>query len=123
MNEIPPHAEHRRQKIAAARLSIVSNTTLTGLKLVAGLLSGSLGVLAGLVLVHVTGWHVFDPVAGIGIALLILLTAWRLAQSSFHTLIDAQLPATDIQVVKGILDREPAVQGYHKLRTRKSGSY
>src|SRR5438876_1964173 len=46
MNESSPQATDRRKKIAAARLSIISNTTLTGLKLTAGILSGSVAVLS-----------------------------------------------------------------------------
>ncbi len=82
----------------------------------------SLGVIIGLVLVRVTGNSLIDPIAGLIVALLIVHAAWRLTREALNPLMDAQLPAQDTGIVRGILDAEPRVLGYHKLRTRKSGS-
>jgi cation diffusion facilitator family transporter len=83
----------------------------------------SLGVIVGLVLVRVTkiGW--IDPVAGLIVAVLILHASWRLSREAISPLMDRHLPEEDRDVVRGVLDTEPRVLGYHKLRTRKSGSY
>lgn len=83
----------------------------------------SLGVVVGLVLVRITGLWYLDPVFAILVATLILHTAWRLTRGSIDPLLDTQLPSEDIEIVRSVLDSEPYVLGYHKLRTRKSGSF
>jgi cation diffusion facilitator family transporter len=82
----------------------------------------SLGVFAGLLLVRFTGWNPMDPIAAIVVALLIFRASWKLARTSVEPLVDTQLPEEEIQVVRNALELEPAVMGFHKLRTRKSGS-
>ncbi len=82
----------------------------------------SIGVVVGLALVHFTKLSWIDPVVAIGVALLILHTAWRLTRGSLDPLMDTQLPQEDTDAVRTVLDDEPRVLGYHKLRTRKSGS-
>jgi cation diffusion facilitator family transporter len=83
----------------------------------------SAGVFVGLALVRFTGHAWIDPVAGLAVALLILKASWRLTREAFDPLLDAKLPDEDRTVVRNVLDEEPRVLGYHKLRTRKSGSY
>lgn len=83
----------------------------------------SLGVLAGLALVRFTGLAWIDPVAGLAVALLILKASWELTREAFDPLMDTQLPDEDQSIVRGVLESEPRVLAYHKLRTRKSGSY
>jgi cation diffusion facilitator family transporter len=82
----------------------------------------SVGVFIGLALARIThrGW--FDPIAGLAVALLILHTAYRLTRHSMKPLLDARLPAEEEQRIKNILNNDSRVLGYHKLRTRKSGS-
>jgi cation diffusion facilitator family transporter len=83
----------------------------------------SLGVLAGLALTWRTGWHFIDPLVAIAVALLILHTAWQLTLRSIEPLMDAHLPQEEVASIRQILESEPEVLGYHKLRTRKSGSH
>jgi len=83
----------------------------------------SLGVVIGLLLVRFTGMGWVDPVAGLVVALLILKASWRLTLDALNPLMDTHLPPEDREVVRGVLDSEPRVLGYHKLRTRKSGSF
>jgi cation diffusion facilitator family transporter len=82
----------------------------------------SAGVVGGLTLVQVTDWFVVDPLIAIAVALLICGAASRLTMDALHGLLDTRLPESDLQVVLDILDTEPAVLAYHKLRTRRSGS-
>jgi cation diffusion facilitator family transporter len=82
----------------------------------------SVGVLVGLALVHVTGRARFDSVSALLVALLILHAAWRLSRSALRLLMDARLPAGEEAAIQEVLETEPRVLGYHKLRTRKSGS-
>jgi len=83
----------------------------------------SAGVLAGLALTAITGWGWLDPVAALAVALLIVRAAWRLTRSAYAPLMDSRLPGEDEGVVRAVLESEPRVMGYHKLRTRKSGSH
>jgi cation diffusion facilitator family transporter len=82
----------------------------------------SIGVLAGLILVRATGIRVLDPLAALVVALLIIHAAWRLIRGAVEPLLDTQLPAGEVDMIRGLFDEEPRVLGFHKLRTRKSGS-
>lgn len=82
----------------------------------------SLGVFIGLALVRATHLAVLDAIAAICVACLIIGAAWRLSRSAIEPLLDTRLPAVDVAVITSILDRDPRVMGYHKLRTRKSGA-
>jgi cation diffusion facilitator family transporter len=82
----------------------------------------SVGVIVGLALVAVTGRSELDPIAALLVALVIVRAAYRLVRAALEPLMDARLPEGDLALVKSVLDAEPSVMAYHKLRTRKSGS-
>ncbi len=83
----------------------------------------SLGVLAGLVLVRITGWAVLDPLVAIGVALVIARAAWDITRRSFVDLLDRSLPAGERQAIAAVLDRHTGrLAGYHRVRSRKVGS-
>jgi cation diffusion facilitator family transporter len=64
-----------------------------------------------------------DPVAAIGVALLIIKAAWDLTRDSARDLLDAQLPEEEVAWIRSyIADHRGVVRGVHDLRTRKSGS-
>ena len=83
----------------------------------------SLGVLFGLTLVHLTGKLWWDSVAALGVSFLILRVGFGLAGEAVLTLSDAALPPEEEQAITAILTAYPDVLGFHKLRTRKSGSH
>ncbi len=82
----------------------------------------SVGVFVGLALARITHLTWFDPVAGLCVALLIMHTAYKLTRHSMKPLLDARLPLEEEARIKNILNNDSRVLGYHKLRTRKSGS-
>lgn len=82
----------------------------------------SVGVLVGLGLVAVTGWHVLDPIVAIGVGLLIIHTAYGITKTAFAPLLDATLPIEEVKAVENALCGHPQVRGYHHLRTRKAGA-
>lgn len=82
----------------------------------------SLGVFLGLLLVSLTGQPRFDPLAAMVITLMILRAAWRLTRDALQPLLDGSLPEAEEAAIRRILDEDERVLGYHKLRTRKSGS-
>ncbi len=83
----------------------------------------SLGVFLGLLLAKWTRLPWLDPVAGILVSILILSSSLKMLQRSYRDLIDERLPIEEVSSIGKILDQDPRVLGYHKLRTRKSGAF
>jgi cation diffusion facilitator family transporter len=82
----------------------------------------SFGVVAGLVLVLVTGWKPFDPLLAIAVALNILWSGGQLVWRSAQGLMDYSDPET-AQLLRMLLDEWTAELGvaYHELRFRDTG--
>ncbi len=82
----------------------------------------SAGVFAGLVLIRLTGYTLLDPIVAIGVALLILKTAYDLTKSAFSNILDIRLPDDEEKSIHDVLQ---SMSGryveYHRLRTRKAG--
>ena len=83
----------------------------------------TVGVLVGVGLVAVTGWLVLDPLVAIFVAANIVWTGSRILRDSVAGLMDAALPASELAVLRQLLDRY-AAEGveYHALRTRRAGA-
>lgn len=82
----------------------------------------SLGVLAGLVLIALTGVHMLDPLAAIGVALFIIKISWGLMRKAFRDLLDRGLPEAEENTIRAILkEHYPQFVEFHKLRTRRAG--
>ena len=81
------------------------------------------GVIAGVAIVHFTGWLVLDPVIAIVVALQILWTGWTLIRRSFDGLMDRAMPADELGRIVAVLEQVKRQGGdYHRLRTRVSGN-
>jgi len=88
----------------------------------------SLGVFIGLSIITLadTFWGVslswIDPLIAIGVAILILFTAYRITAKSFLPLIDASASNEEIDLINNIMD-DFSSRGldFHKLRTRRAG--
>jgi cation diffusion facilitator family transporter len=91
----------------------------------------SVGVLAGLgiiwlgdILLPQVDLKWIDPVAAIGVALMIINAAYKLTVESARDLMDVSLPhEEEVEIRRLIAAFAPTVRGFHRLRTRKSGSY
>jgi cation diffusion facilitator family transporter len=83
----------------------------------------SVGVIAGVGLVWVTGWLWLDPVIAILVALNIVWTGWQLMQRSANGLMDVSVPDEKLAQIEALL-AQYRTQGldFHALRTRQSGS-
>ncbi|MEN6317744.1 MAG: cation diffusion facilitator family transporter [Syntrophaceae bacterium] len=65
-----------------------------------------------------------DPVAAIGVALLIIKAAYDLTAQSAKDLLDVHLPNVEVEWIrKCILDQNSVVRGFHELKTRKAGHF
>jgi cation diffusion facilitator family transporter len=84
----------------------------------------SAGVAGGLFLVRLTGKDYFDPILAIGVAGLIMWTAWQLVSRSTRVLLDEALPAAELDVIRATVKehRGTLIIGYHRLRARRAGS-
>ncbi len=72
-------------------------------------LVGSVGVIVSGVIVLLTGWVLIDPILSVGIAVLIVVSSWRLVLRSLNVLlggvpdhIDLYAPCADIEGVPGV---------------------
>jgi cation diffusion facilitator family transporter len=82
----------------------------------------SLGVIAGVALVALTGVRILDPIVAILVALHIVSTAWSLLKRSGTGLMDATLPREDLTRIEAILERFAAEGArWHALKTRAAG--
>jgi cation diffusion facilitator family transporter len=90
----------------------------------------SAGVMGALGLIQILGvlrpelrvdW--IDPVAAMGVALLIVRAAWRLTAEAGRDLLDERLPAEEIEVIHVIaMEVAPDLHSLHRLRTRRAGA-
>ncbi len=83
----------------------------------------SVGVLAGVGVVALTGWQRLDPIMAFIVAGNIIWSGIRIVRESALGLMDTALPPDEQETLKKIL--EPyVIKGiqYHALRTRQSGS-
>ena len=83
----------------------------------------SVGVIAGVGLVWLSGWLWLDPAIALLVAANIVWTGWQLMQRSAAGLMDVSLPAAKLAQVEALLAGYRA-QGldFHALRTRQAGS-
>lgn len=89
----------------------------------------SLGVLVSLLLIMAARWafpdinvYWIDPLAALCVALLIAATGWKVLVKAFRDLLDARLPEDEESIIHSIIAAgQPAVHGYHHLRTRRAG--
>lgn len=83
----------------------------------------ALGVLVAMILIRITDFTLLDSIVGIGVALLILKTAFDILRKSFSELIDRRLPEDEEDLIISTIDEHTTqLAGYHKVRTRKAGS-
>lgn len=82
----------------------------------------SLGVMAGLGLIQLSGYWILDPIIAIMVALLIVKAAFELLQKAFLPLLDTAADAETMDTVTEVLeDLKGEFIEYHDLRSRKAG--
>ena len=83
----------------------------------------SVGVIAGVTAVWLTGWERLDPLIALAVAANIVWSGYKLMQRSVHGLLDRALPPERMRALDGALERYRA-RGieFHALRTRQAGA-
>ena len=86
----------------------------------------SMGVVAGLILVWITGYARIDAVVALLVAVNILMTGIKLQRQTVDGFLDRALEPGEVQEIRRVIDAELRAQpiegiGYHALRTREAG--
>jgi len=83
----------------------------------------SLGIMAGLILIKLTGILILDQLFAFGVAMMIMHAAYELTVRSFGELTDHRLSDEEETRIKKILcDHATDYANFHALRTRRSGA-
>ena len=80
-----------------------------------GDLLGSLAAIAAGVIILLTGWTLADPILSIGVALLILVGAWRLVRESTDVLLESVPRGVSMAEVQTRMLAVPGVAAVHDL--------
>lgn len=80
------------------------------------------GIIAGVLVVRLTGWDRLDPIIALLVAGNILWTGLRLMRRSALGLLDRSLPPADQQAIQNVLQKYERMEvRFHALRTRNAG--
>lgn len=81
----------------------------------------SAGIIAGIALIALTGWHVLDPLIAAVVGCYILWTGLKLLREALSGLIDVAWSGEDLKALEQVLDRYRADGvGFHAIRTRQA---
>ena len=83
----------------------------------------SLGVMAGLILIKITGIHILDPVIAILVALFILKAGFSISKETLNNLLDGSLPPEDMKSIEEIINsyKNKCILGIKNLKARRCG--
>lgn len=81
------------------------------------------GVLVGLALVAITGEPRVDAAVAAVMTVVVGVTALRLMRETLRPLLDESLPEHEEARVRAVLEGDPRIRDYHRLRTRRAGSH
>jgi ferrous-iron efflux pump FieF len=84
-------------------------------------LAMNIAVIAAIALNARFGWLRADPVLGLFVTALILLSVREIMRSALKDLLDHELPVEDRERIKTIATAHPEVRGIHDVRTRSAG--
>jgi ferrous-iron efflux pump FieF len=82
----------------------------------------NLGIAATIAVSGWTQWTLLDPLVGLFIAAYIVWSAYRIAVGALDVLLDKELSLEDRTRIRTIAEENPAVHGFHDLRTRSGGA-
>jgi len=82
---------------------------------VMGDLLGSVGAVAAALVIRYTGWQMADPIISLLIALLIVISAWRLLSETVRVLLEIAPPHIDPLHIESVLAKLPGVVEAHDV--------
>ena len=83
---------------------------------------GSVGVIAGAVLIRFTGWTVVDPIIAVLIGLWVLPRTWTLLREAGHVLMQGVPTGLDLDGIRDAMQAQPGVAAVHDLHVWALGS-
>ena len=83
---------------------------------------GSLGVIAGALLIRFTGWTVVDPIIAVLIGLWVLPRTWTLLREAGHVLMQGVPSGVDLDEIRDAMSAQPGVATVHDLHVWALGS-
>lgn len=75
----------------------------------------SVGVVISGIIISVTGLYIIDPIIGIVIAIVILVSTWRLLHDSIRLSLDGVPANIELEKVHGLIEDTPGVRSVHHL--------
>jgi cation diffusion facilitator family transporter len=81
----------------------------------------SLGAMIGLLGYQLTGYHLFDTIAALGVGVIILWIGLKVTHGGIHGLLDTRLPEAEEQVVRELVAGVSPVLELRELKSRKAG--
>lgn len=75
----------------------------------------SVGIIVGALVMFFTGWYIIDPLISVLIALLILVSAWRVTGEAFNILLEATPKGIDLGEVVGAVQKVDGVRDIHDV--------
>lgn len=83
----------------------------------------NIAVIAGIILTGYTSFLRADALVGVGIALWLFYTAYRIARLAWSQLMDHELPENERELIRELALRDVRINGVHDLRTRAAGPH
>jgi cobalt-zinc-cadmium efflux system protein len=80
---------------------------------VLGDMLGSVGAIAAGLLIYFFNWNLADPIASVMVAILIVISGWRVTKDSIHILMEGSPKGIDTEEVKNSLSAIPGVIEVH----------
>lgn len=75
----------------------------------------SVGVVASGIIITYTGWSIIDPIIGLGIAVIIIVSTWGLLHDSLRLSLDGVPVGIDAQKIQQLIMEQPGVENCHHL--------
>jgi len=86
-------------------------------------MSANVAVIVGILLSTYTTFLRADALVGIGIALWLFYTAYKVARLAWNQLMDQELPDRERELVRELALQDKRIHKIHNLRTRASGPH
>lgn len=75
----------------------------------------SVGVVVSGIIITYTGWSIIDPIIGLGIAVIIIVSTWGLLHDSLRLSLDGVPVGIDAQKIQQLIVEQPGVENCHHL--------
>jgi cobalt-zinc-cadmium efflux system protein len=107
------HADHQHEQVTGEHPEDLN--VKSAFLHVLGDAAASVGVILAALIIMKTGWQWVDPVMSVVIALLILVSSWRVLKSALHILVEGVPESIKLNRVSEAMQTTPGVADVHDL--------